>query len=222
MTTVQAFDYSVNVLRALLWQYNRASKLESILTSKQLWYLQNQTEFWTDWFRDVFDVRTVNAFGAQVWSRILGVRLSIETNPVIAGAPQWGFGPYAQNFTRGNFAQGGSGSVVLSIEQQRLVLRLRYFQLITRCTVPEINRFMASVFGDLGKVYVQDLNDMSFIVYVFDFSPDSQLSFILQNYDLLPRPATVGVSYIVTARDVFGFGEFNENFENGTFIDHEI
>ncbi len=36
--TIQNFDYSVNLLQALLWQYNEAKNLQGILEAKQTWY----------------------------------------------------------------------------------------------------------------------------------------------------------------------------------------
>ena len=53
---IQALDYSLNLLRAMLWQYNDAARLEGLLRAKQAWYDQNQTEFWEAWVRDVFDL----------------------------------------------------------------------------------------------------------------------------------------------------------------------
>lgn len=222
MSTIQRFDYSVNLLRALLWQHNKADRLESLMRAKQDWYAENQTDFWESWYRDVFDLRTASAFGCQVWAAILGLKLSISTDPTNPAKPTWGFGPYGQNFNNGNFGQQGSGTVTLTVEQQRLVLRLRYFQLVTRCTTPEINRFMASAFGEFGNVYVQDANDMSAITYVFDFALGSQLTFILRTYDVLPRPSTVGIAYILAARPTWGFGDFNRNFNNGNFANHDL
>lgn len=230
MSQIEALDYSVDALRALLWQFNQAERLESLIQSKQAWYDENQRDFWDAWFRDVFDLRTANAFGCQVWARILGLSLSVSTGPTPLTNPTFGFGAESgppntnQNFQNGNFGQLGSESTSLTVEQSRMLLRLRYFQMISRCTVPEINRFMSIVFGDLGTVYVQDLNDMSFVVYVFDFSPDSDLTFLLDNFDLLPRPAAVGSTYVVLSRLTFGFGHDDgsdngfENFENGTFV----
>jgi len=222
VSAIQRFDYSVNLLRALLWQHNKAERLEAIMRAKQAWYDENQSEFWESWFRDVFDLRTADEFGCQVWAAILGVKLTISSDPTNPDKPTFGFAPFGQNFTNGNFGQQGSGTISLTVEQRRLVLRLRYFQLVTRCTTPEINRFMASLFGPYGPVFVQDLNDMSAIVYVFGFSLGSQLRYILQQYDVLPRPATVGISYIVVARPTWGFGEFNKNFENGNFPSHTL
>lgn len=211
---VQAFDFSVDLLRALLWQYNDAVRLQSLLEQKQAWYDSQYSEFWENWSRDVFDLRTANDFGLSVWAVILNIPLTITT----AGPPSadiWGFGPFRKNFNRGNFAPSTSG-IRLTTEQKRLVLRLRYFQLVTRGAVPEINEFLASVFAAFGDVYVLDGLNMT-MDYVFTFAPPSQLRFVLQTYDVLPRPAAVGVNYVVLVRDTFGFGPFHRNFNRGTF-----
>lgn len=145
---IQAFDFSVDLLRALLWQYNDAARLEALLRQKQEWYDANQTAFWRDWTRDVFDLRTANDFGLAVWAIILNVPLAAASQGDDPNKPIWGFGQYRENFTNGNFASISSSQ--LSTEQKRLVLRLRYFQLVTRGTVPEVNSFLRYLFGDMG------------------------------------------------------------------------
>lgn len=200
MSTIQTLDFSVNVLRALLWQYNDAPRLESLLTQKQNWYIENQSDFWADWVVNVFDLQTADAFGLKVWSIILGIPLNVSVSPTSTSAPAWAFGSLGRkNFGRGNFGRSGSGSVSLTLEQQRLVLRLRYFQLVGRNTVPEINRFMNIVFAGLGSVYVDDPMNMGSLVYVFGFELNSQLLFVLQQYDLLPRPSTIGAEVLLNA-----------------------
>lgn len=216
MSRQQSFDFSVELLTALLWQHDNAESLKSLLTQKQAWYDENQTAFWSDWFRDVFDLRTANDFGCQVWAIILGIQLSVNQGGNV-DKPTWAFGGFRQNFTRGNFSNTNAVTIPLSLAQKRLVLRLRYFQLVARGTVPETNRFLKYVFGDVGNVYVLDTNDMTFVYYIFTFAPSSQLVFILQKYDILPRPAGVGVKYQVIVGESFGFDEFNENFDNGNF-----
>lgn len=211
---IQALDYSVNLLQALLWQYNEALKLQSLLESKQDWYNVEYSEFWENWYRDVFDLRTANDFGLSVWAIILNVPLTITSG----GEPStnlWGFGPFRKNFNRGNFAPSTSG-IKLTTAQKRLVLQLRYFQLVTRGAIPEINKFLAYVFADYGKVYVLDGLDMT-MDYIFTFTPPSQLRFVLESFDVLPRPAGVGVNFVVLIRDTFGFGPFHQNFNRGTF-----
>lgn len=216
MSTVQEFDASVNLLAAILWQYEDAEKLKALAYAKQAWTTENQTNFWLGWYRDVFNVDTANAFGLSIWGRILNVRLGVEVEPQDKVA--FGFGGFNKNFNApSNFGVTSSGNQSLTIEQQRLVIKLRYFQLTSRGTVPEINRFMNQLFSSQGGVFVIDPHDMSFAIYQFNFSPDSQLRFILDEFDLLPRPAGVGVKWQVQMRPVFGFGPYNINFNRGTF-----
>lgn len=231
---VTSFDFSVNLLAAILWQHNEADALLTLARAKQKWVKEASTEFWDAWMRDVFDLRTANEFGCKVWAAILGSRLFLEVGPGERDSPTWGFGSEPglepntnQNYDNGNFTDLESSIIGLTLEQQALLLRLRYFQLVGRCTVPEINRILADVFAGEGQVYVTDANNMEFMVYMFLFNPSSQLSFLLENFDLLPRPATVGVRYNVVNRPVFGFGpepgetNTNLNYDNGTFVSEQ-
>lgn len=214
---IQIFDFTINLLRALLWKHNRAAHLEALVRSKDAWYGENQQGFWRDWLRDVFDLRTANAFGLQVWARILGVRLSVPIGPSNPDKPTFGFGEFFRNFTRGTFGRLGDGTQNLTIEEQRALLRLRYLSLISRVTIPDMNRAMSAVFGDRGHVYALDPMDMSEVVYVFTFDPGRRLLGLLQEYDALPRPSAVGVRVTILTRPVFGFGPYNRNFTRGTF-----
>ena len=95
------------------------------------------------------------------------------------------------------------------------MLQLRYFKLVSRGTVPEINAFLDRLFTDQGHVYVLDPLDMTFAVYVFTFSPTSLQKFVLEDMDALPRPAGVGVQIRVAGRKAFGFGPQRLNFRGG-------
>lgn len=214
-TRIQTFDYSVDLLRALLWQDNKAARLTSILQQKQNWYDTFVSTFWENWVRDVFDIRTANDFGLAVWAIVLGMPTTAVLPPT--NKANFGFGPYNKNFDRGNFGSLHATTVGLTLEQRRILLRLRYFSLITRCTIPEVNAGMKAILGDQGSVYVLDANDMSYTTYVFGFQPNSALAFVLQQFDVLPRPAAVGVRYIVASRATFGFGSHFKNFNRGTF-----
>lgn len=214
-TRVQEFDFSVNLLQALLWQYNDAANLQSLLEQKSDWYEINQKEFWENWYRDVFDLRTANNFGLAVWAIILGLPLAVDKPP--SGGPAFGFGDFNQNYEHGNYQGSPSSSIVLSADQKRIVLRLRYYQLVSRGTVPEINALLNDLFG-YRNVYVLDGLDMT-ITYVFATALDASVQQILDQYDVLPRPAGVEIKYLVVGRKVFGFGANNQNFDNGTFLE---
>lgn len=223
---IQELDYSVNLLQALLWQYNDAPHLQGILQQKQDWYNQNQTQFWTDWYNNVFNLITANNFGLAVWSIILNVPLYLNET-IDYSASFFGFGTMSNtytNFNNGNFSPQGS-SVILSTEEQRFLLRLRYFQLTTRGDIIDINAFLnylfatSAAFSSGQTAWVLDGFDMT-MTYVFNFDLSSKLRQLLVNLDILPRPAAVGLKYIAIAGDYFGFGTPDNtwmNFENGNF-----
>lgn len=212
MATVQQFNFSVDLLRAILWQYDGAEGLQSLLRSKAAWYDENQRDFWSNWERDVFDLTTANDFGCAVWGLILAVPLSIGL-PGTGDRANWGFGPNNLPFELGTFGRLGSGVTGLSLEQKRLVLRLRYFQLISDGSVPHTNFVLRQVFG---QGYVVDNHDMT-ATYVFETELPIAVRTLIDQFDLLPRPAGVDINIIYLTDPVFGFGPENYNFENAPF-----
>ena len=202
MSTIQQIDTNANLLRAILWQYEGAENLRQIVEAEQAWFDGAQVEFWESWIRDVFNFNTANDFGLAVWSRILDIDLGVDVSASPDG-PCFGFGQYNENFENGNFSRVRGGTVSLTTDQKRLVIRLRYAQLTTRPTVPNINRILSDVFADFGgSAYVTDNQDMT-IDYQFNFLIPSSLRFILEKYDLLLRPSTVGYTYNETNVLVF-------------------
>lgn len=198
MSTIQDFDSSLNLMTAILWQYEDAEKLKAIVTAKQEWVNHNQRDFWVSWYRDVFNIDTANTFGLSVWARILDAPLTISV-ALQANKIPFGFGRFNKNFNNGNFELNKDQSQGLTLGQQRLVIRFRYFQITTTCSIPEINQFLKDVFSADGLAYVTYDKSENKIVYNFGFSPDSQLKFVLDEFDLLPRPASMGVKWQVIA-----------------------
>lgn len=222
---IQEFDFSVDLLQALLWEYNSATSLQVLLETKSVWYTENQQEFWLDWYNDVFNLVTCNAFGMAVWSVILGLPLFLIPNPDPPDKPIFGFNEDPSintyvNFGNGNFSSLGS-TFGLTLEEQRLVLRLRYYQLVSRGAIPDTNKFLKELFGDQGTAFELDGLDMT-IIYVFNFEISNRLLAILRYYDILPRPAGVKLRFIVIAGIIYGFNEIPEinnyaNFEGNFF-----
>lgn len=213
----QLFDFSVNLMKALLWEYNEALNLQTILQLKQDWYETNQDDFWTNWIRDVFDMRTANEFGLSVWSIILDLPLFTSSKPDSITKPTFGFdNAYFKNFDRGNFSSKTGGTTSLPLETKRLALRLRYFGLTTSGTVPEINRFMNYLFANYGRVVLEDNQNMT-QTYVFFFPVTSDLQTLFGDLDILPRPAGVGSAWRDATKKSFGFGNFGLNFNRGNF-----
>lgn len=212
---IQEFDFSIDVTKALLWRHNDAENLQALINRKKAALDKLNDDFWVNWVRDVFDLRTANAFGLSVWSIILNIPLSIGADKTHEPNSSFGFGSFRKNFNNGNFSSATSDTV-LTPEQARLVLRLRYYRLVTRGTIPECNRIVAEVFGDLGEVYALDGLDMT-MTYVFNFEIPAALRRILDEYDLLPRPSAVELRRVELPNKSFGFGPFRKNFNNGNF-----
>jgi Protein of unknown function (DUF2612) len=204
VTQIQAFDFSVDTLQAIIWEYDSALNIKAIVEGQQNLYDIYQTEFWDDWITDVFDLRTANNFGLAVWSIILNQ--SLYTSFIETFTPYFGFGSTNKNFENGNFASLNGGNNVYSTETARLLLRLRYFQLTSSGTVPEINRMLKYLFGGLGGAYLTDNLNMT-QTYNMLFEMSAELSYMLNNTDILPRPAGVlstivdVASFIVTDAD---------------------
>jgi hypothetical protein len=215
-TRIEAFNPNLNLLEVLLWEYNEATGLQSIIEQKQAWYEENQVKFWQDWYTNVFNLETANEFGLSVWARILDVPLTFTTPASDPSKIGWAFGPLRKNFNNGNFKQADSGTGLLTTEQKRIVLQLRYFQLTTNADLLSVNQFLSYLFlENYGLVYVRDNYDMT-ISYVFTFYPPSQLQQVLENFDILPRPTGVKANIELALESFFGF-ENHANFDNGNF-----
>ena len=212
---IETFDFSqpLPLLDSVLWQYNDATNLLSLLNSKQDWYDINQTDFWFNWYQSVFDLGNANDFGVCIWSIILDVPLYILNSSEPTDSPIWGFNAYDPsypdvinsytNYSGGNF-DGNNTVIYLTIEQQRFLLLLKYFQLSNLGDIDDINKFLNSLcsVADIdypGTIYVIDNLDMT-ITYTFttDGFPIS-LFYLIQygQLDLLPRPAGVSATYII-------------------------
>jgi len=210
--TIEKFDFNIDTLTAILWQYDQADNLKQLLTDKNSWLAEYYTQFWNDWIFDVFDLRTANLFGLTIWSIILDFPLYVSLTPLDPAVPLWGFNAYLtpppppfdlentyQNFENGNLAPANTLS--LTEDEQRIVLQLRYYQLVTRGAVGAtdalgVNQFLNYVFGDLGGVWMLDNLDMT-ITYVFNYTPSNNLLDIIESNFLLPKPAGVALNYIL-------------------------
>lgn len=94
MTKIQEFNnFAVDLKKSILWQYNDATNLLSLIQQKQDWYSVNQSGFWGVWVEIVFTLTTVDLFGADIWSVILNVPLLVSDLPYIE-QPTWGFNAY--------------------------------------------------------------------------------------------------------------------------------
>lgn len=143
------------IFQALLWQYDAASSLSALVNQKTDWYRTWDDNFWNSWITNVFNLVTANSFGLSVWSVILQVP-SFLNSAVVDNSNIFGFNAYVppntppvllntyKNFNTdspgigANFA-GAGDSTILTVEQQRWLLRLRYLYLVSRGSCSQSN-----------------------------------------------------------------------------------
>lgn len=215
--TIQQLTFHSDLLKAILWQYERADNLKALTRFKSDWFERATVSFWQNWYRDVFNIDTANDFGLSVWSRILDVPLGIDIPPSDKAKIGIGFGKKKANF-RANFRRNTDYTLSLTQEQKRLIIRMRYFNLTQSPTVTNINEFLKRFFwNEDSKVFVLDPLDMTYMYYVFNFNPDERLRVLLENFDLMPRPSGVGVKYRIVTKKSFGHGKHRRNFLSSNF-----
>ena len=73
-------DFIIDLQKTILWQYDKASKLRSLIDYKQAWYKRNVTDFIANFFVNIFNLKTANDFGLSVWGRILNFPRQIFLN----------------------------------------------------------------------------------------------------------------------------------------------
>ena len=207
---------------AILWQYNNSTNLQSLISSKEVWRNNAVNQFWCWYFFGYFTLANdyVDADGITIWSIILNYPVSANQTPNQTDV--WGFGADDVTFDQGGFGINSDSVVSLPIEYSRITLLLRYFQLTTSATVPQINAFMIYLLkttgiGGNGKtIVVVDNHDMT-ITYRLNFEPDQYLRFILDNTDVFPRPSGVAVDWQVLNPESWGFGIDDYTFDNAPF-----
>lgn len=212
---IKRFDYGIDLQAALLWQYNDASRLQSLIEQKQQWYDANAAGVWDYWFSGIFNLATATDYGLAVWSIILGLPLYTVGEPSPSNYPAFGFAAFGGNFYNYNFANTLPPIYGLTTEQKRLILQIRYFQLTTRATVTDINRMLVYLFGQ-GQAYVVDLLNME-MVYVFVGDVTDGFLAALEALDVLPRPSGVKLTIAHGGVPAFGFADFGLNFDNNFF-----
>src|ERR1700728_11921 len=218
---VLEIDYqaNMNVLPAILWQYENANNLIALINAKQSWLNTNHSDFWTNFQDNIFTLVTPNPtlFMVSLWSIILNIPLYVPLSPEPDDKPIWGFNAFDPSYpdlenTYLNFGQTitanpGSGNFStrgtffeLTVQEKQFLLRLRYFQLCNLGDIYDINSFLNYLCIDntieyTGTIYVIDNLNMT-ITYTFttdDFPPN--LLSVIQDLDVLPRPAGVATIF---------------------------
>lgn len=184
MADILEYTTATDFEKHILWQYNNAPAINSLMQSKQDWYDVNHNNYWNDYINNVLNIATANDYGLSIW----GALLQIPRTFIVNGNEE-----------------------TLDTEMYRNLIRARMLLLRTRATVPDINNFLKVIFGKYGSAYVIDNHNMS-ITYRFNFALSNLQVAILQTVSLLPRPAGVKM-VLIQSSDVLGFNIVNATVE---------
>ena len=187
------YNFNIDLSKVILWQYDDAEKLKSLVNNEQQFMDTAVTQFWEDFNYNVFNLATCNTFGLELWGKLLGV-------------------------ARPTYLDGGV-AVEYSDDQYRLVLQARIYLLTFDGSGAALNQFFKMLFPEYPVIITDNL-DMT-VTIGFVQEPTDEIKTILQNENFLPRPS--GVEYIMDWQTdyskVFGFeGQTpTQGFDQGTF-----
>lgn len=153
------------------------------------------------------NITTAKGDGLNLWGGLLHFYRFIPTDSSTDDGVQY-FNFNNKNFRKLQFLNPNQPDYgVLPDDIFRKFLVLIYQGMFILNTTPNINIFINEIFTEFDKIVVRDTLDMSYQIYAF-FGDDFPvwLKWILDNYDILPRPAGVGSKYIeVKPSRRFGF-----------------
>jgi len=187
MSKNQVIDLSVDLTKALLWQYDNAPKLQAIVDQKNAWYQTAQVTFWENWITNVFDIRTADSFGLDLWGIIVGIGRGLNV-------PEGGYNFSPFNTAPCNFG-GFNPNYQLDDAMFRKLILAKTLTNVSRNTIPNLNAIIVGLFGDRGTVYYSDNGNMS-ISFHFNFQLRPYELAILTQSTALNKPAAVSLNYV--------------------------
>jgi hypothetical protein len=146
----------------------------------------NAQRLLVDFVYNIWDVRTANSQGLDIWGRIVGVSRYLT----LTNQDYFGFDPDFDPFNESPFFSGTAvtNTYILSDEDFRRVILAKALNNISKTTIPAIDRILSLLYGHRGVVFAQVTGDFE-LTYVFNFEPTEIDEAIAEAPDLLPRPA---------------------------------
>lgn len=214
---------SIDALEPVQSQYAASPHIVALLVAKAA-LLDPEKDIML-WHDRVFNPKTAEGIGLDVWGRIVGLtgrKISVEN------VRFFGFhGQNLQNFDQAPFwiSSLATGKADLSDEAYRFLIFYKASANIGRGDMQSINALLNSLFeaghGPANSC-VLEVSPME-IRAVFRFYLTAYEQALLEQHGLLNRPAGVGFSwYQHDPAEMFGFaGQDLQNFDNGVFSPFE-
>lgn len=185
----ESLDTSIDIMKYLFWEYDK-SNVRDLLEYLQAEIEKTNNQFWRDWMVNVFTLETCNEFGVSVWAIILDLPILLEVDPA-ADKFAFGFGEFRANYAPdSNFGGIVGGSALLTTDQKRRILRMRYRMLTGTGNPIEFNSYSNILTEGLGIMYMRNNGDMT-IDYVTDFVSEAWIDYAYATFDIFPTPSGV-------------------------------
>lgn len=180
----------------MISQYANSPKFVSLVSG--LTGIFNNAQTMEDWYNIVFNIKTAQGFGLDIWGSILNQgRLFYYTDP-------------NNGTTESVYLKGAQtvDSVSYSAEQieeiYRQVLFLKAMSNITNATLASLNQMLQFYYQGRGRVYVINYGTMK-IRYVYEFYVN-KLEKAIFTSDVMPRPTGVLATFeYIPPHEYFGF-----------------
>lgn len=146
----------------------------------------------------IWNIDTAQGLGLDIWGRILGVQRTLQLN--VSTAKSFGFNEAgfasADPFNVSPFysGTGSTSNYNLADNDFRTLLFAKAFANICDGSIPAINQMLINLFGQPGgHPHVEDNGDMT-LTYKFDYPLTPVQLAIIEQSNVLPKPAGVEAS----------------------------
>lgn len=212
----------IDALEPIQSQYAASRRITSLLVKKAA--LLDPGKDIVLWYDGVFNPRTAQGAGLDVWGRIVGIGRKLW----MLNADFFGFaGQNLQNFDHAPFwiRSLASGQISLSDETYRFIVFYKAMANIGESTIDAVNALLGDLFKTrhgAGSCHVLEDRPMH-LRAVFSFYLTEFERSLFAQFGLLNRPAGVGFGwYSYDPGELFGFaGQDLQNFDNGVFTPYQ-
>ena len=174
-----------------------------------------------------FNIRESSGDVLDMWGRLLGFSRFIPITSENQAELFKNFNFYNRNFVKLKFYDFSDIAYsALDDESYKLVLQIIWQGRNTLSNLKDSNELTKAILG--FNVVVSDKFNMEFVTYYFRDELPLWLSHILDNFDILPRPACVGQSFVSAIIRYFDFKrdslEYNKkisSFYNSIFTNYK-
>jgi hypothetical protein len=197
----------INVEQTIISQYGNSATISRLIANMNE-YLDPRADF--DAFYDfVWNVDTAQGFGLDIWGRIVNIgrdlllsdaELYFGFSDALPGSYPFGEQPFYDG------TEPATQTYRLADDAYRTLILVKALSNISATNAPSLNQLLQNLFGDRGRVYVNDMGGMN-IRYTFEFLLTGYEFAIMTQSGAIPRPAGVGATIFNTNLPVFGFSE---------------